>query len=221
MESNLRINWQHLMSSAALMGTLAACRGTAHVGNGMNLSSEASEYSPTIRLAVRMPVLTDLVVTGSPAVVLRVDSGYVTAHRGAAPSALIAMQDLHISAILVAFPTGDAERGKGQHPWSEVARSGPQHLADSLSYAERARLTPMTFVIPLPHGRLSGANGIAFEITGISMSSPVRLATGELRPSRSMGEGSIRVFACSVFRLDGAIDRAREQRLNKWYLQLC
>jgi hypothetical protein len=41
----------------------------------MNVSSERSEYSPTIRLAVRMPLLRDSLVQGGTAIVVRASPG--------------------------------------------------------------------------------------------------------------------------------------------------
>jgi len=187
----------------------------------MNVSSERSEYSPTIRLAVRMPLLRDSLVQGGTAIVVRVDSGVITAHGVLTPSELVVMRNLKITAVVATFPTEGSQRGSLAHPWAELARSADQHLTDSLRYGEGAGLPPMTFVIPIRHERSRVANGLVFEITGIAMSTPVRLVTGELRPGRTLGEGSIRVFACSIFRLDGSIDGAREKNLRARYVDLC
>ena len=212
--------WQR-PACLALCCAVAGCRATAHVGAGMNVSSETSEYSPMIRLAVRTPIVTDSLAREGTAIVVRVDSSVVTAHGSPAPGALVAMKELRISALLAAFPKAGAQPGSLAHPWRELARSEDQHLADSLRYGERSSVPSMTFVIPVRKNELKTANSVVFEITGIAMSTPVRLATGELRTGGMMGKGSIRVFACSIFRLNGSIDKSREISMGIQYVGVC
>jgi hypothetical protein len=209
------------MLSAGLLATFGACRATSSVATGMNLSSALSEYSPSVRLAVEIPLRVVSLDRRATNIVVRVDSGFVRAYGVFAGNGLVVTRDLRISAILAAFPSAEPERRNSTTPWTGLAHSADQPLVDSLRYGEARALSPMTFVISTQHEGLRGANGVVFEITGEAVTTPLRLATGGLLPARTMGKGSIRVFACSPFRLDGSVDTHRQKHLDTRYVEVC
>lgn len=205
--------------SLALLLVTGCALGRRPAGT-LSLSSEGSDYSPAVRLAVSIVPSVGAPDSTAPFVV-RVDSGAVHAPGELLPDSRPIMRSLRVSVLLAEFarerPAGPAGPSP---PWREVARSAPQPLADSLRYGERVALSSMSFAIPAPRVDGAAANGIVFEITGRAVATPVQLEDETFLPVHDDPEG-IRVYACSPFRLDGRTDRRRAKALRANYVSVC
>jgi hypothetical protein len=98
-------------SLAALIG--AGLGGCAHVRpapSGYNVSSERSDYSPTVRLAVALPLLSPTSNTDGITVVI--DSGVLSAPGARTADTRPVMRNLYLTALL-ATAARSGERGVG------------------------------------------------------------------------------------------------------------
>lgn len=208
---------------------IVGCATAGRARDGINLSSEASDYSPTARLAVaieRPPTAAARPADGDPDTTwtVRVDSGTVAAPGQYVPSAPAIMRDVRMSALLVRYDEARVRTGRGglEAPWTVVARSAEQLVADSLHYGERLPLpAPLRFALPpAPELASPAGTGVVFEITASAVSEPVRMADGTVHPGYVAPRG-VRVYACSPFRVDGRVDRRRERALASRYTAVC
>ena len=217
-----------------LVVVIVGCATAGRARDGINLSSEASDYSPTARLAVaieRPPTSAAQAADGRPADgdhdttwTVRVDSGTVAAPGQYVPSAPAIMREVRMSALLVRYDDGRVRTGRGglEAPWTVVARSAEQLVADSLHYGERLPLPgPLRFALPpVPELASPAGTGVVFEITASAVGEPVRMADGTVHPGY-VAPRAVRVYACSPFRVDGRVDRRRERALASRYTAVC
>ncbi len=197
-----------LVRAPLLLVALAACAHARPRGAYL-LSSERSDYSPVVRLAVA-------VADAGDSVVVRVDSGMVVAP--GAGRASVVMRDLRIEALLVTSPPPAADVTRA--PWAPLAASAPQPLADSLLLGVAEPLPPMRFVVARPPGLDPKRSWVIFRIVGDAITTPVRYADGTTVASRPV-EGGVRVFACADRSLAGRLDRRRAAALAVAYLSVC
>ena len=212
-----------------LVVVIVGCARAGRARDGINLSSEASDYSPTARLAVaieRPPTAAVRPEDGDHDTTwtVRVDSGTVAAPGQFVAHAPAIMREVRMSALLVRYDDGRVRTGRGglEAPWTVVARSAEQLVADSLHYGERLPLpAPLRFALPpVPELASPAGTGVVFEITASAVGEPVRMADGTVHPGY-VAPRAVRVYACSPFRVDGRVDRRRERALASRYTAVC
>ena len=211
--------WRPLVLLLPLQACLAGAAGRA----GLQLSSEASDYSPTVRLTMAL-ARADAADSTQDGWRVHVDSAVVSAPGTFVSGAPAIMRDVRMSALVVRFgrPVRDSALSAAERPWTVLARSPELPVADSLHYGERLRV-PRALEFALPAAPLAGTDGtgIVFQITAAAVSVPVRLADGTLLPGRVSDARVVRVYACSAFRLDGRVDRRRRKALERRYTAVC
>ena len=191
--------------------TLGACI-PSRVRREYVVSSETSEYSPVVHLAVRVRVDDSVRVT--------VDSGRLVAPGTSSGPGRALMRDLVLEA-LVAERSPDGMREPGvPGAWRVVATAAAQPVADSVVVGVPVDVPRMQFVMPVTPALVARRAWIVFRVRGGAMSTPAVLADGTQLPSVLM-EGGVRVHACAVRTLTGHLDRRRARRLAKDYLATC
>ena len=204
--------------AASAFGSVAlSCAHAPRALNGLNVSNERSDYSPVLGLAVEVPL--QRIDSGSRrhVVLVRIDSGFVEARGDFASSAPVVMRYLRLSALLARFPSGADSNGVRREPWTELARSAPIALADSLRAGERSHLNRfIELSIPVSPEVLQSANGVVFEVSGAAMS----IFRGPLVGS-GRGEMPLLVYACSTFDTRGRIQLMRLRMLSDGYSKAC
>ena len=207
-----------LIKLAAWFGitTLAGCGGArARVGPGPNVSSESSDYSPTIQLTVSLTPL----LSRPDSIVVLIDSGTVKAPGVQPPKTPAAMSNLYLTAFL-ATPTRSPVRDASTPPWAAVAESDSVHIADSLRLGETQRLPALRFAVPRPQPFDASVASLVFRITGKAATIEIRLADGRAIAAAA-GGGKIRVYACADWTLDGFVLERRRKALRRAYNAAC
>ena len=195
-----------------VMATLAACAGRARIAPGPNISSERSDYSPSLRLAVSVKPL----LSQPDSIVVSIDSGVITAAGVQSPELPAEMRNLYISA-LVTRRTVSAARDARTQPWSALAESDSILIADSLRLGETRTLQKIRFALARPKALDPSAANLVFRITGIAIDEH---ANG--RVTRPLMRGArIRVYACSDWTLDGFVDERQQKALAQAYNSAC
>jgi len=192
---------------------LPACAHPRTLALGYNISSDQSDYSPTVRLAIALAPL----LSRMDSIVVIIDSGSVSAPGVQVSDAPAGMSGLYIAA-LVTRPTNSEERDPSVRPWSVIEQSDSLPIADSLRLGERRILRAMRFSLPRPAAFDPRESYLTFRITGQATTRDVRLADGRLIPGRP---GRIRVFACAAWTLDGFVKTRRSRALASAYGTVC
>lgn len=203
----------------AIIGFVSAlgCTHLRAAPHGYNVSSERSDYTPSLRLAVAVPTVDS--AGGHISLTIAIDSGMITAVGGESSDTVAAMRDLYLTALLVT--AAPKESGSGPpSPWHPVAESDSILVIDALKLGEARRLPPVRLHVatstPLDPGRV----WLVFRISAGAMTTEIRMADGQVVPARRVS-GAVRVFACSDWTLAGYVDRRRAKALARAYNAAC
>jgi hypothetical protein len=217
---------RHVMSisSTTVHGALVAMAllgGCAHlrpVGTGFNVSSERSDYSPAVRLAVALPFA--VADTAGDSLTIVIDSAVVTAPGAPSPDTTPVMRNLYIDALLATRGQNGGETGQLPTPWVALATSDSVPLLGALHLGVPTRAGPLRLRVLRPRALDATRTWLVFRITGTAISNVVRLANGDIIPTTGRPRG-VRVFACADWNLAGYVDRARAKSLARAYNAAC
>jgi hypothetical protein len=177
------------------------------------VSSEVSEYSPVVRLAVRLRLDDSLRVLVDSGTLLA--PGVVPPGRGRA-----LMRDLVLEAVVAEVaPDGLREEGV-PGTWRARATSAPHPIADSLVVGTPVRVPALAFVLPAPEPAVARRAWVVFRIRGNAVGTPMTMADGTVIPATLMTDG-VRVHACAERTLTGHLDKRRARRQRADYLATC
>jgi hypothetical protein len=197
---------------------LAGCRHLHPAASGYNVSSERSNYSPTLRLAVALPLLPHTANVDSLTVVI--DSGVVSAPGPRTADTVAIMRNLYMTALL-ATATHSAGHAKGLvEPWLAVAESDSVPIADALRLGDRRVVRNIRLRIAYPVAVDPARTWLVFRITGAAMTKEVHLPDGRVVAPKRV-TGGVRVFACADWSLAGYVDRRRTTALARAYSAVC
>lgn len=205
----------------ALVGAsvvLCACAHPRLAPAGFNISSERSDYSPAVRLAVALPVVPHGANRDTITVVI--DSAIITAPGATSTDTTAVMRHLYITALLATKPADDGAPNAVQQPWRALAASDSALLADALRLGEPKSVGRIQLHLVPPSSFDSSRTWLVFRITGDAMTNAVMLADGTMIPRRLIAAG-VRVFACADWTLGGYVDRARAKALARAYTAAC
>jgi hypothetical protein len=189
-----------------------ACSRAMHVPDGYNVSSESSDYSPAVSLALSMK---DLLIRDD-SIIVAIDSGRISAPGSKGNVSSAVMSDLYMTAILATTNTDSSSVARVKAPWVALALSDSLPVATSLPLGEQRPLHRLRFALARPASFHSTKTWLAFRITGSTVSSPIRLADGTVLPE-SGRRANIRVYACSDWMVDGHVDKGRKRLLATAY----
>lgn len=193
------------------MGPMA-CSRAMRVPGGYNVSSESSDYSPAVSLALSMR---DLRIRAD-SIIVAIDSGRISAPGAKGTVSAAVMSDLYMTAILATTNMDSSSESRVKAPWLALALSDSLPVATSLPLGEQRQIHDLRFALPRPANFDSTKTWLAFRITGSTVSSPIRLADGTLLPESSR-RANIRVYACSDWMLNGYVDKGRKRLLATAY----
>ena len=197
---------------------LGGCAHLQPVATGYNVSSERSDYSPNLRLAVALPLLPP--APGVDSLTVVIDSGVLSAPGPRSADTVPIMRNLYMTALL-ATVTRSAERAKGLvEPWLAVAESDSVPVADALRLGERRAVRRIRLRIAYPVAIDPARTWLVFRITGAAMTKEVHLPDGRVVAPKSVA-GGVRVFACADWSLAGYVDRHRATALARAYSAAC
>jgi hypothetical protein len=205
-------------SSAVLSGVLIGCAHPRLAAAGYNVSSERSDYSPTVRLAVALP-LAPLGKSGDTVTVV-IDSAVITAPGARAADTLPVMRNLYITALLATNAPERDKRGPPAAPWLAVAVGDSALLTEALRLGEYQRLRGFQLHIPFPNALDRARTWLIFRVTGVAVTREIELADGRLIAAKQVA-GGVRVFACADWTLAGYVDRVRARSLALAYTAAC
>ena len=206
-----------LILFGAILASSSACVHARRPAAGYNVSSERSDYSPVVRLAVSVPAPPSDGETDDIDVVI--DSAIVTAPGTIAADTAPVMRNLFISALLATAPSGAKDRKGPPEPWHAIAESNKVPLVDALRLGEPRATGGVRLHIAAPTFDPS-RTWLVFRITAGVMTQEVRLADGTVIPPRLV-ESGVRVFACADWTLAGVVDRRRAKALARAYTAAC
>ena len=192
---------------------VAGCAGRAGLAPGPNISSERSDYSPSLRLTVSQQAL----LSRPDSIVVVIDSGVVTAAGIQSPQSPAEMRNLYITALIAKRSVTAGVRDARTPPWVVVAESDSALIADSLRLGETRPLETLRFAVRRPNTLDSSRVNLVFRITGIAVDEP-----DKGRAARPLIRGGrIRVYACSDWTLDGLVDVRQQKALAEAYNSVC
>jgi protein-S-isoprenylcysteine O-methyltransferase Ste14 len=195
-----------LLLAVALAGASTGCASGAR--RSYVVSSERSDYSPVVRLAIAVDTTAD-------SIGIRIDGGTVLAPGDPSTRDVPIMRGLSIEGLLVTAPTGaTADTTGAPPPWTELAASAPALLADSLLLGVPREVGAMRLAVARPRALDPRRSWIVFRIRGAAVTTPVHMADGTVVPSRVIEDG-VRVYACAERSLAGTLDRERARRLSE------
>lgn len=205
------VSLRRLVAVTALLGTTTACAHRTGKPSGYLVSSTASDYSPVLRAQVAVEIAGDTVM-------VRVDSGSLVAPGEAGSRREAVMRAITMEALLVGEPAKN--HGPLPTPWTPIAISAAQVVADSLALGVSQPLHPIRFLIARPTSLDRRRAWLVFRIRADGETTPVHLADGTLLPGRRI-VGGVRVFACADRNLIGRVNKRRAARLKRDYLAAC
>ena len=192
---------------------LAGCAGRAKIAPGPNISSERSDYSPSLRLTVSQQAL----LSRPDSIVVLIDSGVVAAAGLQSPQSPAEMRNLYIAALIARRSVTAGVRDVRTPPWTTVVESDSILIADSLRLGETRPLETLRFAFRRPNTLDSSRVNLVFRITGIAVDEPNN-GSGTRPLIRG---GRIRVYACSVWTLDGVVDARQQKAMAEAYNAVC
>lgn len=200
-----------LLAGLALALALAACaRGRARPDYAV--SSERSDYSPVVRLDVRVAIDDSVRVT--------VGGGSVLAPGEPPANPTAVMRELTIAALVVRAPGPDDDLGGPARAWTSIVESPSQPLVDSLTLGAARAVGPLRFALERTADLDLARSWLAFRIHGATLTTPVTMADGTVVPVRLVRDG-VRVYACAERDLTGKVNRERRERLRESYGAVC
>lgn len=176
------------------------------------ISSETSDYSPSVRLAVTVD-------TTATEILVPVDSGVVRAH-GTVRRAGAVMRRLTLEPLLAGVPPRSASSEDRARAWVPLAVAAAVPLADSLEFDQPVTIRRLQWSIPRPENLALSQSWLVFRITGDAITGRVAMADGRITPSQ-VRVGGVRVFACSDRTLAGTLDRGRAKVQARSYTEAC
>ena len=118
-------------SGVVVTGVLAAaCAHPRLAAPGFNVSSEQSDYSPAVRLAVALPMAP--LVSSSDTLTVVIDSAVITAPGAVSSDTTPVMRDLYITALLAIRAAPVRATNGPPEPWHAIATGDSVLLADAL-----------------------------------------------------------------------------------------
>lgn len=207
-----------LRGALIAMGLLGGCAHLRPVRPGFNVSSERSDYSPAVRLAVALPL--SVADTAGDSLTIVIDSAIVTAPGAQSSDTTPVMRDLYIAALLATRGQSGDQSGQLPTPWLALAASDSVRLVDALHFGVPTRAGPLRLRVPRPPALDPTRTWLVFRITGMAITNAVRLASGQIIPT-TRRPGGVRVFACADWNLAGYLDRGRAKSLARAYNAAC
>jgi hypothetical protein len=206
-------------SRAVVVGILAAaCAHPRLATPGFNVSSERSDYSPAVRLAVALPVATP--ASSSDTLTVVIDSAVITAPGAVSTDTTPVMRDLYITPLLATRASPASATNGPPEPWHAIASGDSVLLADALHLGVPRAVGHLVLRIA-PSAPIDPARTwLVFRISGMDITNAVRLADGSIIPRRPIA-GGVRVYACADWTLAGYVDKARSKALTKAYTAAC
>jgi hypothetical protein len=196
----------------------SACAHPRFAPTGFNISSERSDYSPAVRLAIALPVVSP--GTSLDTIAIVIDSAIVTAPGAITADTTPLMQNLYVTAILATRDDGGERSGGLSHPWRALAESDSILLADELHLGQPRAVGRIRLGIVPPRNFDPSRSWLVFRITGDAVTNAVMLANGTMI-GRKPAAAPIRVFACADWTLAGHVDPARAKALARAYTAAC
>lgn len=181
------------------------------------MSSERSDYTPAVRLAVAVPTLDT--VGGRTSLTVAIDSGIITAVGGESPDTVAAMRELYLTALLVTPTTRQPDAGPPS-PWQAIAQSDSVLIVDALRLGVPQRLPRVQLNVATSAPVEPSRTWLVFRITGGAMTQEIRMPDGQVVPARRVS-GGVRVYACAEWTLAGYVDRKRAKALATAYNAAC
>lgn len=209
----------HRFRRLAIVGLLPlfACAHLRRAPAGYNVSSERSDYTPAVRLAVAVPTLDT--AGGRTSLTIAVDSGIITAAGGESRDTVAAMRGLYLTALLVTPTTRQQDAGPPS-PWQAIAQSDSVLIVDALRLGVPQQLPRVQLSIATATPLEPGRTWLVFRITGGVMTQEIKMPDGQVIPARRVS-GGVRVYACSDWTLAGYVDRKRAKALATAYNAAC
>ncbi len=212
---------QGLAVATLVMVAAAACARIAPVPSpDYWLSSDSSQYSPTVRL--RVATVRD---GGSLTVLL--DSGVVAVPGTFSGQGPVMIRSLYVTAYVAASnsePMGlvrdDHGRFADRRGWRAVAESDSILIADSMRFGERLAVSP----IRLRLNNVPAGDDGRWLVLGLSgQTVDLRIAFDERSGLRAGAPGArrLQVYACSDRELTGRVDTLRSRAMRSAYGLLC
>ena len=199
------------MSLLAILLAAVGCASTRGE-QAYIISSEMSDYSPSVRLAVTVD-------TTANAILVTVDSGVVRAH-GTVRRVGAVMRRLTLEPLLAGVPPKSASAEDRARTWVPLAVATAMPIADSLEFDQPIPIRRLQWSIPRPVNLALTQSWLVFRITGDAVTGRVAMADGRVIPSRER-VGGVRVFACSDRSLVGAVDKSRAKVQARSYTEAC
>jgi hypothetical protein len=187
------------------------------VAEGFNLSSASSDYSPTARLAIRLPVLA--ADADADKITVVVDSAIIVAPGVATAASLPIMRQLY-GTLLLAAASRD-QPGESEPAWRAIVESDSILLADSLRLGEPHAVGRFRLILPRPPALDATRTWLVFRISGSSMTTEVRSVDGRIVRPRKAVAGGVRVYACADWSLSGDRDPDRARAMAQAYTTAC
>lgn len=214
----MSVGWSPWSVPLMAMALLGGCAHLRPVGPGFNISSERSDYSPAVRLAVALPL--SVADTAGDSLTIVIDSAVVTAPGARASDTTPVMRDLYIAALLATHGQSADRSGQLPTPWLALAASDSVPLLDALHLGVPTHGGPVRLHVTRPPALDPTKTWLVFRITGTAISNAVRDASGQIIPTTGRPHG-VRVFACADWNLAGYLDRARAKSLARAYNAAC
>lgn len=195
---------------------LIGCAQPRLAATGYNVSSERSDYSPVLRLAVALPI-TPL---GADTLTIVIDSAEIHAPGARAADTPPIMRNLYITALLATQISAGERSGRPAEPWRALAASDSVLLVDALRLGEPQQLRGVRLHILRPPALDPTRTCLIFRVTGAAVTKEVQLADGRVIAPKEVA-GGVRVFACADWSLAGYVDRRRARTLARAYTAAC
>ena len=196
----------------------AACAHPRLAPPGFNISSERSDYSPNVRLAVALPLVPAASTRDTITVVI--DSAIVTAPGSISSDTAAVMSNLYITALLATRPPGGGPATGLPEPWHELAAGDSILLVDALHLGVPRSVGRLVLRVAPPMPLDPTRTWLVFRISGAASTNAVMLADGRIIARRLM-PGAVRVYACADWTLAGYVDKARSRELARAYTSAC
>lgn len=207
--------WSGIVAAGVLA---AACAHPRLAAPGFNISSERSDYSPAVRLAVALPVVPP--ASSSDTLTVVIDSAVVTAPGAVSSDTTPVMRDLYITALLATRAAPGSAANGPPEPWHAIATGDSVLLADALHLGVPRGVGHLVLRVA-PSAPVDPARTwLVFRISGMAITNAVRLADGSIIPRRPIA-GGVRVYACADWTLAGYVDKARSKALARAYTSAC